>query len=135
MKIQRFEDLDCWKEARKLMQSIYRLTKKDVFNKDYRLKDQITGAGISILNNIAEGFDSQSNNEFIRFLQISRRSVSEVETCLYIALDQCYINTSEFDDAFAQSEKVKQVIDGFLRYLRLYKRTKTKLTNQTKLTN
>ena len=85
----------------------------------------------SLLNNIAEGFDSQSNNEFIRFLTISRRSISEVETCLYIALDQCYITDSEFKTVFDQSEKVKQVIDGFLRYLRCYKTSKTKITNLT----
>jgi len=126
MKITRFEDLDCWKEARILTRYIYEIVKKSNFSKDYRLRDQIVGAGISILNNIAEGFDSQSNNEFIRFLLVSRRSVSEVETCLYIALDQNYISSAEFNKVFAQSERVKRVIDGFLRYLREYKRTKRK---------
>jgi four helix bundle protein len=123
MKIKRFEDLECWREARILNRSIYNLTKKDGLSKDYRLKDQIIGSGISVMNNIAEGFDSQSNNEFIRFLLISRRSVAEIETCLYIASDQNYISSSEFESAFQQSEKVKQVIDGFLRYLRNYRRS------------
>ncbi len=126
MKIERFEDLDCWKEARKLINRIYPITKKEAFSKDYRLRDQITGAGISVLNNIAEGFDSQSNNEFIRFLLMSRRSISEVETCLYIASDQNYLSSSEFKEIFEQAEKAKQVIDGLLRYLRAYKRTQQK---------
>ena len=124
MKITRFEDLECWKESRVLLNSIYAIIKDKNFSKDYRLRDQITGAGISVMNNIAEGFDSQSNNEFIRFLTISRRSVSEIETCLYIATDQNYVGKQEFDKIFAQSEKVKQVIDGFLRYLRAYRRSK-----------
>lgn len=86
MKIKKFEELDCWKEARKLLQMIYTLTKKHEFSKDYRLRYQITGPGISIMNNIVEGFDSQSNPEFMRFLKISRRRVSEVETCFACSL-------------------------------------------------
>jgi len=62
MKIRRFEDLDCWKEARVLTKFVYEIIRKDNFSKDYRLRDQITGSAISVLNNIAEGFDSQSNN-------------------------------------------------------------------------
>lgn len=73
------------------MKMIYEITNNNPFLKDYRLRDQIIGAGISIMNNIAEGFDSQSNIEFIRFLRYSRRSTSEVQNCLYIALDQNYI--------------------------------------------
>lgn len=126
MKIQRFEDLECWKEARILMKMIYEIAKNNYILKDYRLKDQITGASISVMNNIAEGFDSQSDNEFIRFLIISRRSISEVETCLYIAIDQNYINEYDFKNIFNQCEKVKQVVDGLLRYLRLHRRTRRK---------
>lgn len=128
MKITRFENLECWKEARKLTQEIYRLTKKAGFSKDFRLRDQITGAVVSIMNNIAEGFDSQSNNEFIRFLSISRRSISEVENCLYVALDQEYISDAEFQKTFDRCEKTKQITDGLLRYLRKFRRErKTKV--------
>lgn len=126
MKIIRFEDLECWKEARILVKMIYNLVKKSEFSKDYRLRDQIVGSGISIMNNIVEGFDAQSNNEFIRFLTISRRHVSEVESCLYVAIDQSYITKKEFKDTFDQAEKEKQLIDGMLRYLRKYKRTQRK---------
>lgn len=122
MKITRFEDLECWREARILVRMIYSLTKKVAFSKDYRLRDQVTGAGISIMNNVAEGFDSQSNNEFIRFLKIARRSISEVENCLYVAIDQDYITQEEFKNTFDQAEKERQLIDGMLRYLRKHKR-------------
>jgi four helix bundle protein len=123
MKIKRFEDLECWKEARILLNMIYILTKKGNFSKDYRLKDQIVGSGISIMNNVAEGFDSQSNNEFMRFLKIARRSISEVENCLYVAIDQIYISQEEFKNTFTQAEKERQLVDGMLRYLRKYKQT------------
>ena len=118
MKIKRFEDLECWQEARILTQMVYELTEKKRFSKDYRLRDQITGAAISTMNNIAEGFDSQSRNEFIRFLGYARRSTSEVQTCLYVALDQDYINQEQFDKVYQQAAKTRQVIDGLLRYLR-----------------
>lgn len=122
MKITKFEDLECWQEARKLMKMIYEITKNNSFSKDYSLKGQIIEAGISIMNNIAEGFDSQSNIEFIRFLRYSRRSTSEVQSCLYIALDQNYITKQMLDKIYEQCDKVRQIIDGFIRYLRKQKR-------------
>ena len=76
--INKFEELDCWKEARKLVRMVYELIEKYSIS-SYRLVDQLTGAAISSMNNIAEGFDSQTNPEFIRFLKIARRSVSEVQ--------------------------------------------------------
>ncbi len=100
---------------------VYEITKKGAFARDYRLRDQITGAAISIMNNIAEGFDSQSNTEFKRFLRYSRRSVSEVQNCLYVALDQKYIEESEFKKIYEQGVKTRKVIDGMLRYLKSVK--------------
>lgn len=117
MLIKRFEDLDCWNESRKLTNSIYSLANKK-FPKDYRLRDQITGASISIMNNISEGFDSRSSQEFIRFLGYARRSASEVQNCLYIALDQSYIDQSEFEALYSLAEKNRKIIDGLIRYLR-----------------
>jgi len=114
----RFEDLERWQEARNLVSKVYSVIKKKAFSKDYRLIDQITGASISIMNNIAEGFDSQSNIEFKRFLRYSRRSVSEVQNCLYIAMDQKYIDELEFKEIYEQGAKTRQVIDGMLRYLK-----------------
>lgn len=118
MKINRFEDLECWQQARILVKIVYKVVKKRDFSKDYKLRDQIVGAGISIMNNIAEGFDSQSNNEFIRFLKISRRSISEVQNCLYVAIDQDYITDNEFKEAYEQAVRTRKITDGMLRYLR-----------------
>jgi len=118
MKIKRFEELECWQEARRLNQIIYTYTKRPDFAKDFRLSGQISGASISIMNNISEGFDSRSNNEFVRFLTYSRRSCSEVQNCLYIALDQKYIPKKEFQSTYKHCEKVRKIIDGLIRYLK-----------------
>ena len=82
------------------------------------MSGQITGASISIMNNISEGFDSGSNKEFIRFLTYSRRSSSEVQNCLYVALDQSYVNKEEFEETYEHCEKVRKIVDGLIRYLR-----------------
>ena len=118
MQIKRFEDLECWQEARALTNSIYKYTNNPPFSKDLRLSGQITGASVSIMNNISEGFDSTSKKEFIRFLTYSRRSCSEVQNCLYVASDQNYINEKEFRDSYQHCEKVRKIIDGLIRYLR-----------------
>ncbi len=118
MKLNRFEDLDCWQEARALTKMVYNLLQENKFKNDYRLIDQITGAVISVMNNIAEGFDSQSNSEFRRFLLYARRSISETQNCLYIAIDQRYINQEQFNSIYEQAEKTRKIIDGLLRYLR-----------------
>jgi len=119
MKFNRFEDLECWQEARKLVQMVYNAVKKNVaFQRDLRFMGQITAAAVSIMNNIAEGWAAQSNAEFIRFLTYSRRSCAEVQNCGYIALDQKYIDEEEFHKIYAQAVKTTQIIDGLLRYLR-----------------
>jgi len=114
MSIQRFEDLDVWMKARELTKLVYQIN----YGHDYRLRDQITAATVSIMNNIAEGFDSQSNLEFIRFLRYSRRSSSEVQNCLYVLLDQRRIFQDTFDQLYSMAERIRRMIDGLLRYLR-----------------
>ena len=126
MQITKFEELDCWKEARVLNNLVYEIIKSSLFCRDHRLCDQITGTSISVMNNIAEGFGSQANNEFMRFLRFSRRSILELQSCLYVALDQQYISTDRFNTTFEQSIKVIKMIDGLLRYLRSYKSAKRK---------
>jgi four helix bundle protein len=118
MKIERFEDLDCWKQARVLTSFVYKLCAGQTLGRDGRLRDQMTGAAISVMNNIAEGFASQSNAEFKRFLRYARRSVSEVQSCLYVALDAEFLDSDDFQSAYKQSEATRKVIDGLLRYLR-----------------
>lgn len=118
MKIKRFEDLDCWKESRSLTKTIYDYTKSSPYCKDFRLAGQITAAAVSVMSNICEGFDSLSNNEFIRFLTYSRRSCSEVQSCLYVALDQEYIKEEEFRASYSRCKKIRKMIDGLIRYLK-----------------
>jgi len=121
MKIQKFEDIEAWKRARELTKSIYKVSSKDRFSKDWSLRDQIRRAMISITSNIAEGFDSGFSTEFARFLNISRRSASEVQSQLYVALDQLYISTGEFNDLYGETEEIRKMITGFIKYLRSYK--------------
>ena len=95
-----------------MMQQIYEITKSPNFAKEFRLRDQLIGAGISIMNNMAEGFDSQSNAEFIRFLRYSRRSTSEVQNCLYIGYDQNYVSKKELAQVYEQAKKVRKTIQN-----------------------
>jgi len=119
MKINRFEDLDCWQEARILVRMVYKaINSREPFKADFRLRDQSTGAAISVMNNISEGWASQSNLEFVRFLVYSRRSCAEVQNCFYIALDQEYVNEDVQQEIYEQSKKTIMIIDGLLRYLR-----------------
>lgn len=120
--IKKFEDLDCWQEARILVKLAYELTNKKSFNKDFRLIDQLTSAAVSVMSNIAEGFDSQTNPEFIRFLKFARRSSSEVQSLSYVIEDIGYINNNEFEQLYLQCEKCRKLIDGLLRYLRKNKK-------------
>jgi four helix bundle protein len=119
MKITRFEDLECWQEARKLVNMVYRsIRSSKTFQADFRLVDQSTGAAISVMNNISEGWASQSNAEFIRFLTYSRRSCAEVQNCFYVASYQEYIKEITLQEIYNQAKKVMMIIDGLLRYLR-----------------
>lgn len=118
MGVRQFEELECWQAARRLTRKVYWLANRDRFSKDYRLTGQITGAAISVMNNICEGFDSKSNNEFVRFLIYSRRSCSEVQNCLYVAVDQKYIGTDEFQNVYNLCGKTRKIIDGLIRYLK-----------------
>ncbi len=122
MKISKFEDLEIWIEARKLVNMIYTLTDKSPFKKDFGLKEQIQRAAVSCMANIAEGFDSGSNQYFIQYLQYVRRSSSEVKSELYIALDRKYITEIEFKEIYEQAEKVGKLANGFIRYLKINKR-------------
>ncbi len=92
MKITRFEDIDAWKEARKLVKMVYSVIKRSKeFRKDFRLVNQVQDASVSSMSNIAEGFARKSNREFIQFLYISKSSAAEVQSEFYVALDQDYI--------------------------------------------
>jgi four helix bundle protein len=110
--IKRFEDIIGWQEARKLVKDVYQLTGKGDFAKDFGMRDQIQRAAVSVMTNIAEGFDCDSQAEFARFLGYSRRSAVEVQSLLYAALDIGYINKTTFDTQHQQAEKAKALIGG-----------------------
>ncbi len=127
MKINRFEDLECWQESRTLAKIVYDTIKLNKsFQADFRLTGQAVGAAISVMNNICEGWASQSNSEFIRFLTYSRRSCAEVQNCFYVALDQNYINDGVWQTVYNQAKKVMMITDGLLRYLRSQRSQRSK---------
>ena len=124
MKIERFEDIEAWQLARELTRLVYALTKKLEFAKDRELKGQIRDAAGSAMHNVAEGFDSETNIEFIRFLRYAKRSCSEVQSELYVALDEKYVTPTEFKTVYEQARKTRAAVRGFINYLRKYEARK-----------
>jgi four helix bundle protein len=120
MKIERFEDIEAWKLARDLTKKVYRLTRKDRFSRDFGLKRQIQSAAGSSMHNIAEGFDAETNAEFLRFLRYAKRSCTEVQSELHVALDQEYISKTEFREAYDHAGRTRAAIRGFIKYLMAY---------------
>jgi four helix bundle protein len=118
MKIQRFEDLDCWQEARVLTREVYSATKGAAFRQDYGLTDQVRRAATSIMANIAEGFSRQSDREFTQFLFISKSSASELQSHLYVALDQAYVDESHFHSLYDKLESIHKRISNLIKYLK-----------------
>ncbi|HEX2867372.1 MAG TPA: four helix bundle protein [Ignavibacteriales bacterium] len=117
MKIEKFEDIESWKAARELTHKVYNLCNNGRFSRDYGLRDQIQRASVSIMANIAEGFDSKSNKSFLNFLNYSFRSASEVQSLLYVAMDQNYITMEEFDCIYRETIRIKSLLMGLSRYL------------------
>ena len=115
MKIERFEDVDAWKEARILVADVYGMAKNI---RDFGFRDQLQRASVSIMSNIAEGFDRGTNKEFIYFLTIARGSVAEVRSLLYAALDIGYINQYEHENLQQRSTVIAKMLNGFIRYLK-----------------
>jgi four helix bundle protein len=117
MKIKSFEEIEAWQLARELTRKVYQLIKKERFAKDWGLKDQIQNAVGSSMHNVAEGFDSETNGELIRFLRYAKRSCTEVQSELYVALDEEYITHDEFQDVYQQAARTRATIRGFINYL------------------
>ena len=115
--IERFEDIQAWQRARGLIRRIYEATGHGNFARDFSLKDQLRRAAISIMLNIAEGFARRSNKEFRQFLFIAHGSAAEVQSALYIALDQNYIDEDRFRVLYRETDEVSKMISGFIKYL------------------
>lgn len=115
--ITQFEEIEAWKTARQLTNMVYALSNKAGFNRDFGLRDQIRRASVSVMSNIAEGFESRTDVQFINFLGMARASAGEVRAQLYIALDQQYITENQFKEAYAIAEKSARQIAKFIAYL------------------
>ena len=111
-KIERFEDLIAWQKARELTKGIYEVTRQGVFARDYGLSGQIQRAAVSIMSNIAEGFERGGRGEFHQFLSTAKASCAEVRSQLYVALDVGYLNQARFDELMRQAEEVARIVGG-----------------------
>lgn len=116
--IERFEDIEAWQRARALTRSIYRCTSDGAWSKDFGLRDQIRRAAVSIMSNIAEGFERGGATEFARYLTMAKASSGEVRCQLYVALDIGYIDQPVFDQLSALAVKTSGMIAGFANYLK-----------------
>jgi four helix bundle protein len=117
-KIERFEDIEAWQQARALVKSTYTITKKDPFYKDRGLKDQMQRAAVSVMSNIAEGFERKSDRDFCQFLFIAKASAGELRSLSYVAYDIGYIDTATFESLQSSSENISKKLSSFIKYLR-----------------
>ncbi len=118
MKIDRFEDMEIWKDARDLCKYVFELTSKELFNKDFKFRDQIRASAGSIMDNIAEGFERRGNKEFGQFLYFSKSSCGETRSQGYRALDFKYISESEFIKLNGSTIKLSTKIAHLIKYLK-----------------
>jgi len=115
--ITRFEEINAWKKARELTREIYKATQSGAFARDFGLRDQIRRAAVSVMSNIAEGYERSGNTEFRQFLYIAKGSAGEVRSQMYVALDAGYVNHDEFDRLTKLAVEVSLLISSFIRYL------------------
>ena len=113
-----FEDLEVWKSARELPSRIYKVTSDGAFSKDFGLRDQIRRAAVSVMSNIAEGYERGGNQELIQFLSIAKGSCGEVRCQLYVAMDQGYVDTKECERMIDLFKKLSIMINNFMEYLK-----------------
>jgi len=111
-KVTVFEDLMAWQKARELTKQVYNITNSEKFAKDFGLRSQMQRAAVSIMSNIAEGFDRAGRSEFHQYLVIAKGSCAEVRSQLYVALDVGYLSSRRFDKLRKLSEEVSQIIGG-----------------------
>ena len=114
---ERFEDLRAWQTARELTNKIYAVTDRGTFAEDWALKDQIRRAAVSVMSNIAEGFESRTRPQFIDFLGTAKASAGEIRSQLYIAHDQGYLDDEEFEAVLDQADKVSRQLYHLIHHL------------------
>lgn len=118
MTVKKFEDLKIWQEARSLTRRIYEVTAKESFRRDYALSDQMRRAAVSVMANIAEGFERCNNKEFIQYLFIAKSSCGELRSHLYVAIDQHYISEKEHLDLSTSAAGLTTMIYNLIEYLK-----------------
>jgi len=111
-KVSVFEDLIAWQKSRELTKLVYEASSKGTFCRDYGLRDQIRRASVSVMSNIAEGFERGGRREFHQFLVIAKASCAEVRSQLYVALDVGYLNKEMFDRLMNLSLEVTRIVAG-----------------------
>jgi four helix bundle protein len=116
--ITRFEDLEAWKYARELTKEIFRITRTGPLSRNFRLCDQMRNASVSVMNNIAEGFERGGDKEFHNFLSIAKGSAGEVRSQLYVVLDQGYINSEDFKIILDLTCSISRQVSGLMKYLK-----------------
>ncbi len=114
----KFEEIECWKRARELTREVYSVSGRSPFSRDFGLKDQIRKASVSVMSNIAEGFDRNGTAEFVQFLSTAKASAAEVRCQLYVALDQAYIPEAEFFKLNQLASETGKMVGGLMSYLR-----------------
>jgi four helix bundle protein len=117
-RIEKFEDIESWKKARTLTKEVCEATRIGAFAKDFGLRDQMRRASVSIVSNIAEGFERGGDKEFLQFLSVAKGSAGELRAQLYVALDQNYLNVERFDHLTREATETSELIAGFMRYLK-----------------
>ena len=116
--VKKFEELDAWQTGRALSNRVYDLTDDDPFASDFGLRDQIRRAAISVMSNIAEGFESRTRSQFIDFLGMAKASAGEVRSQLYVAQDQGYLKEEELNAASDLADKVSRQLYHLIRHLK-----------------
>ena len=116
--ITRFEDLEAWQTARELTRAVYECARSRAFGEDRALRSQICRAAVSVVSNIAEGFERDGKAEFIQFLSIAKGSAAEVEAQMYVALDQKYVTDEQFDRVRSLASSTKGLVGGLMAYLK-----------------
>jgi four helix bundle protein len=117
-RIEKFEDLEVWKLSRALANAIYNASSIGDFARDFALRDQIRRASISVVSNIAEGFERDGDKEFIQFLYMAKGSCGEVRAQLYLAFDRAYVSEEQLSTLNRQAIEVSRMLSGLIKYLR-----------------
>ena len=117
-KLDRFEDLDVWQAARHLADGIHMLSRQGPFRQDQGFRDQIRRAAVSVVSNIAEGFERRSNGQFAHFLDIAAGSAGEVRAQLYLALDFGYLDEPRFRELFDEATRISRMLAKLMQYLK-----------------